>query len=145
MVFADELAGDDGPEDVVGALPDRHQGRIPIETFDLILRRIAVTAVDPHRLERRSDADLVGVELCHTRLEVGPPAGVERGGGPPGEQARRLDFGRHVRELQLDRLELRDGPAERVAVARIRERTVEARLRHAHRAAGYVDAPELEG
>src|SRR5450759_3554387 len=82
LVFTDELAGDHGPEDVVGAFADSHQGSVAVEALDLVLGRIAVTAVDPHRLERGSDADLGGVKLRHAGLEVGPPARVERGGGP---------------------------------------------------------------
>src|SRR5260370_1240938 len=57
-VFTDELARDHCPEDVVGALADRHERRIPIEALDLIFGRIAVAAVDAHRLERCFDADL---------------------------------------------------------------------------------------
>src|ERR1700686_3910391 len=58
VVLTDELAGDDGPEDVIGALADRHQGRVAVETLDLVLGRIAISTVDAHRLERRLDAHL---------------------------------------------------------------------------------------
>src|ERR1700674_4313059 len=143
-VFTYELAGDHGSEDVVGALADRHQRSIPVKPLDLVLGRVAVSAVDAHRLERCPDADLRGVELRHPGLEVSAPARVERRGRPPGEETRGLHLGRHVGELQLDRLELCDGPAKRMPAARVRERPVEAGLRHAHRPAGDVDAPELQ-
>src|SRR5260370_2371786 len=118
-VFTDELARDHCPQDVVGALADRHQRRIPIEALDLIFGRITVAAVDSHRLQRCLDADLRGVELCHPCFEVGPPPRVERRCRPPGQQARGLHLGRHVRELQLHSLELGYRPAEGVALARI--------------------------
>src|SRR5258706_5379509 len=102
MVFTYELARDHGPEDVVGAFPDRHQRRIPVKPLDLVLGRVSVSAVDAHGLEGRLYADLRGVELRHPCLEVGAPPRVERRRRPPREQPRRLHLGRHVRELQLD-------------------------------------------
>src|SRR6266852_5128697 len=144
-VFTDELARDHCPEDVVGALADRHQRRIPIEALDLIFGRIAVAAMDAHRLQRCLDADLRGVELGHPCFEVGPPPRIERRCCPPGQQARGLHLGRHVRELQLDRLELGYRPAERVALAGIGQGPVKARLRDAHGTPRDVDASELEG
>src|SRR5258706_3653389 len=65
MVFTHELAGDHGPEDIVRAFPNRHQGRIPVKALDLVLGGVAVSAVDAHPLEGRLDADLGGVELRH--------------------------------------------------------------------------------
>src|SRR5258706_9814438 len=143
-VFTDELARNHRPKDVVGAFADRHQRRIPIEALDLIFGRIAVAAVDAHRLQRCFDADLRGVQLRHPGFEVGPPPRVERRCRPPGQQARRLHLGRHVRELQLDRLELGNRPAERVALARVSQGPVQARLSDAHRTPRDVDASKLE-
>src|SRR5260370_7659344 len=62
-VFTDELARDHCPEDVVGALADRHQRRIPIEALDLIFGRIAVAAVDAHRLPQSFHAALRTADL----------------------------------------------------------------------------------
>ena len=50
MIFTDELPRDYSPQDLVGALADRHQRRVPIEPLDLVLGRVAVTAVDAHRI-----------------------------------------------------------------------------------------------
>src|SRR6266851_6387539 len=143
-VFTYELARDHCPEDVIGAFADGHQRRVTIETLDLVLGRVAVAAVDAHRLERRLDAHLRCVKLGHPRFEVGPPSRVEGRGGPPRQQPRGLDLGRHIRQLQLDRLEFRNRPAERVALPRVGEGPVQARLRNAHCPTGDVDAPELQ-
>ena len=43
------------------------------------------------------------------------------------QQARRLDLRRHLRELELDRLVLRDRLAERLALLRVADRLLEAR------------------
>src|SRR5450759_1661493 len=131
MIVTDELAGDHGAEDVVRALADRHQRRVAVKPLDLVFGGVAVSTVDTHGLERGGDADLGRVELRHPGLEVGAPAGVERGGRPPREEPRRLHLCRHVRQLQLDRLELRDGAAESVALARVGERA--PRFRPPHR------------
>src|SRR5260370_4572309 len=144
-VFTDELARDHGPEDVVGALADRHQRRIAIEALDLIFGRITVAAVYAHRLQRCLDADLRGVELRHPRFEVGPPPRVEGGCRPPGQQARGLHLGRHVRELQLNGLELGYRPAECAALARIGQGPVQAGLRDPYGTSRYLDSSELEG
>ncbi len=144
MVVTNELAGDHRAEDVVRALSDRHQRRVAVKPLDLVFGGVAVSTVDPHGLERGGDADLGRVELGHPGLEIGAPAGVESRGRPPGEQPRRLHLGRHVRQLQLDRLEVRDRAAESMALACVGERAVEACLRHTHGPAGDVDATELE-
>src|SRR5207249_6971908 len=68
----------------------------------------------------------------------------ERGGGPPRQKPRRLDLGRHVSELELDRLEVADGPAECVPLLRVGQRAVEARLGDSDSAACDVDTAELE-
>src|SRR5216683_1776861 len=115
-VFTYQLARDHCPEDVVGAFADRHQRRVPIEPLDLILGRVAIAAMDAHRRERRLDADLGRVQLRHPGLEVGPPSRIERRRCPPCQQPRRLHLGRHVCELELDRLKLRNRPSERVAI-----------------------------
>src|SRR2546423_12119992 len=56
--FAGEPARDDGPQDVVRSLADRHEGRVTVEALDLVVGGIAVAAMDAHRLERGFDAYL---------------------------------------------------------------------------------------
>src|SRR5258708_24501129 len=73
-VFTHQLAGNHCSEDVVGALTDRHQRGIPVEALDLVLGRIAVPAVDAHRLQLRLDAHLRGIWLPHAGLELSAPA-----------------------------------------------------------------------
>ncbi len=60
------------------------------------------------------------------------------------EQSRRLDLGDHVRELALDRLELRDRLAERAALLGVLQRLIERPLREAHAHRGDADAPDVE-
>src|SRR5207245_5082513 len=78
-----ETTRDDRPQDVVGSFPDSHQGRIAVEPLDLVFGRVAVAAVDAHRLQGGLDADLRGVELRHSGFEVGPLPGVKGRRGPP--------------------------------------------------------------
>src|ERR1700687_3291956 len=143
-LIANQLARDHRAKDVVGPLADGHHRRIPVEPLDIELRRVSVPAVYTHGLERSLDADLGGVELGHARLKVGPSAGVERRGGPPGEETRGLHLRRHVRQLQLDGLEVGDGSPERVTIPRVSDGFIETRLGDADGAACDVYPTELE-
>ena len=60
------------------------------------------------------------------------------------EQPRRLDLGRHVGELGLDRLELRDRLAERAALLGVGERLVERALGEPDAHRGHADAADVE-
>ena len=70
--------------------------------------------------------------------------GVAQGRGAIREPPRRLELGRDVGELELDRLELRDGLAELHALPRVVRRHVEHGLGQAERQRGDRDAPDLE-
>ena len=69
---------------------------------------------------------------------------VERRGGAPQERARRFELRRHVGELELQRLEIRDALAEGLALARVGERLVERRLRAAERAGADIEPAAVE-
>ena len=60
------------------------------------------------------------------------------------QQARGLDLGRHVGELELDRLVLGDLLAEGLALLRVAQRQLERALGDAHAAGGDVHAADLE-
>src|SRR5438309_2358773 len=60
------------------------------------------------------------------------------------EESRRFQARRHVRELELDRLVLRDRLPERDSLLRVREGGVERGARHAAGAGRDVDAADLE-
>ena len=62
--------------DLVGALAQDQQRRVAVEALDDVLLRVAVTAVDAHRLERGLLRDLGREQLRHPRLEVGALARV---------------------------------------------------------------------
>ncbi len=53
---------------------------------------------------------------------IGEPGGLIR------QQARRFDFGGHVRELELDGLKLGDGFAELLALLGVAQRSIRKRL-----------------
>ena len=62
----------------------------------------------------------------------------------PDELARGFDLRRHVGELEIDRLMLDERLAEARPLARVGERRVERRARHADRLRRDADAPRLE-
>src|SRR6185503_6761253 len=140
----DELPGDDDALHFVGALADAEQRRVAVKALDHEFLRVAVAAVDAHRLVRVLEGGLGGEVLGHAGLEVAALAPVVDLGRLPYQQARCLDARRHLAELELDRLVLADRLAEGLALLRVPQRLGERRLRDADAACRDVDAPELE-
>src|SRR5438874_2168410 len=107
-----EGARDDHLLHLVGALADREDLGVAIEAADRILLDEAVAAVDLDGLLRAAhgQASCLELGLRSGQGEVAP--GVLLARGLVDEQARGLDLGRHVGELALDGLELRDRLAE---------------------------------
>jgi hypothetical protein len=89
--------------------------------------------VDLHRFVDDPPRDLARVELGQARAqaEVAPlvlfPRGLED------HQARVLDLHLHVGQLERDRLELGDRPAELLSLLRVAERFLERAGRQPHR------------
>ena len=132
QVAAYERLRDDGAQDVVRALADAHQDRVAVEALDLELRGVAVAAVHLHRVDRGLEGHLRAEHLRHPGLPVGATA-PDRVGRPVRHQAGGLELDRHVGELELDRLELGDRLAERLALLGVRQRLVVGALRDADR------------
>src|SRR5919112_6533047 len=129
---------------LVGALADRENLRVAVEPAYRVLLDVPVAAVDLHRLVGGLDREPPGLQLRlgGDEAEVAPlvlePRRLVR------EQPRSLDLGREVRELRLDRLELRDRLAERTPLLRVRERLVERALRHADAHSRHADPASVE-
>src|SRR5881398_2843937 len=102
LVALQELLADHHALDLGRALADQEQRGVTVEPLDLVLLRVAVAAMDAERVLHDLLAGLGGEQLRHAGLEVGALAGVLQARGLAGEEARGLDLGRHVRELELD-------------------------------------------
>ena len=142
-------SGDERPRDhhlldLVGALTDREDLRVAVEAAHRILLHVAVAAVDLDRLLGAADRQAPRLELRLRRRQREVAARVLLHRRLVNEQPRRLDLGRHVGELGLDRLEARDRPAERVALAGVRERLVQRALREADAHRGDADPAAVE-
>src|SRR3954447_1886736 len=144
LVPLQELLADHHALDLGSDLADQEEGRVPVEALDLVLLRVAVAAVDAERVLHDLLAGLRGEQLRHAGLEVRALAGVLEAGGLAGEEACGLDLGRHVRELELDRLVLRDRLAERLWRLRVTERQLERARGDADAAGRDVHPPHLE-
>src|SRR3990172_2453284 len=75
--LAENAAGDDLPLDLARALADRQQTRVAPVAVDRVLARVAVAAVDLHRVPAVPVRHLGGEELRHAGLEIGALAAVE--------------------------------------------------------------------
>src|SRR5262249_50631650 len=134
---------------LVRALADLEDLLVAVEPRDRELVHEAVAAVD---LERRVDDAVRDEAREELRLRGGKRerlARVLEPGGAVDELPARLDLGCHVRELELDRLEARDGPSELLTLLRVHGGKVVGALREsdAHRcdrdAAAVEDLHEL--
>jgi hypothetical protein len=100
--------------------------------------------VDLHGLRCRRDREAAGLQLRHRRLLEERLARVAQVRGPVREPARRLELGRDVGELELDRLELRDRLTELDALLGVVRREVEHGLGQAQGQRRDGDAADLE-
>src|ERR1700709_2013080 len=112
LVPLQQLLADNQALDLGGSLADQKQRRVTVEALDLVLLRVAVAAVDAEALLDALLAGLRGEQLGHPGLEAGARAGVLHPRRLAGDEAGGLDLGRHVGELELDRLVLGDRLAE---------------------------------
>ena len=130
----DEASRDDRALDLVGALADEHERRVPVIPLEVEVDADARRAEGSERRQRDLVRGLGGVELRHAGLEVAALAAVLQAGRPVGEQAGGPHLRRHVGELRryVDRA---GGVAERVLVCGLRD---------AHRPRGDVEPPGLE-
>src|SRR5882757_8484841 len=122
-LHAGNRAGDDEALDLGRTLEDRVDLGVPVPALDRMIAQVAGTAQDLYGLLGHAYGDLARLELAHRTL-----AGLERAlvaahpGGPPDEQARRVDLGPHVGQRERDRLVLNDRPAELLARLGVVER-----------------------
>src|SRR4051794_27475114 len=144
LVALEELLSDHHALDLGSALADQEQRRVAVEPLDLVFLRVAVAAVDAERLLHDLLAGLGGEQLRHAGLEVGALTGVLHPGRLQRQQASRLDLGGHVRELELNRLMLRDRPPEGLPLLRVAESELQRPLRDAHAAGRHVHPAHLE-
>ena len=116
--MTEDALGDEAELDLSGALDDGELARVTVEHLDRVLFHVAGRTEQLHREARRLHRDLRGVVLHIERK--GTYSLVKQPGGAPrsaiGQQSRRLDLGRALRDLPLDALELCDRLAEGRAV-----------------------------
>src|SRR5665213_3590683 len=135
LALETEEAGDHHALHLVGAFADLEDLLVAVEPRDRVLVHEAVTAVDLQCGIRGAIREQAGIELGLCRRERERLAVVLEPGGAVDELAAGLDLRRHVRELELDCLKLRDRLAELPPFLRVREREIVRALREpdAHR------------
>src|SRR3954454_9657543 len=140
-----ERACDHQALDLVRALVDLRDLGVAQVALDGILGHIAVAAEDLDRVDGHRHGGVRGEELRHGRVlpEVGLAA-VDLRAGLVEQLARRRRARLHVRELELDALELGDRPAELAPFARVRGGVIRGALRDAHGLGGDAEARAVE-
>src|SRR3954447_20418304 len=145
LVPLEELLADNHALDLGGSLADQQQRRVAVEALDLVLLRVAVATVDAEAFFDAVLAGLRGEELGHPGLEIGALAGVLHSRRFAGDEAGGLELGRHVGELELDRLVGGDRLAEGLPFLAVAEGELERPPADADAAGGDVDAADLQG
>src|SRR5207302_8825866 len=126
-----EVPRDDHPLDFVRALADLEDLLVAVEPRDRVLLHVAVAAVDLERPVRDAVRQLARVELRHRGFLRERAALVLEPRRLVDEIAPRLDLRGHVRESELDGLELDDRLAELASLLRVALGEVVRALREA--------------
>src|SRR5260370_27233162 len=116
---AQQMVGDDAQLDLGGALEDLRQPRVAAMARDRVRLGVPGAAVDLQRLAGDALGHFAGEQLDHRGFLVAALLLVDLIADVIHQLARRLDLGRHLRELEPDRLELGDRLAELHALLRV--------------------------
>src|SRR2546423_1898814 len=141
---SDDELGDGLQLHVGSALVDRADLGVAPELLDGVVLDEAVAAVEFNRTRGDSFRDARRVELRHRGLLDEGESGVLHARGVVDQKARGLDVGRHLRELELDGLELVDRAPELRALRRVRERVFERAARESDHLRADADAPLVQ-
>ena len=151
LLLPKKLARDHQALNFAGAFADGAELHVAIIFFRRVILDESVAAVNLHRFVRDAHRHFSGVELGHAGLARKAEvmiAGGKRAVGEPcraiGQQARRLNFGGHVRQLELDGLKFGDGFAELLALLGVTQRGFISPLRHAQRESGDGNSAAIE-
>ena len=139
------LARHDQPHDFVGPFQDLVHAQIAHDLLDAVFAEVAVAAMQLQRLVGDLEADVGAKTLGHRAQHGGVRIlAVERCGGTPDKSPRRLQFGRHVGEAELQRLEFVEALAEGFSLLHVGQRLFQRALRAAERTGRDIDAAAVE-
>src|SRR5439155_12320403 len=127
--FLEDLFGDDELHDLAGPLIDLGDLRVAVVALGREVFQIAIAPEDLHAIAAGFDRDVAGEKLRFGGGEDVILARVLQSRRAPGQQAGGVNLGRHVREHPLDRLEIGDRLAERLALLGVRQGVLKARAR----------------
>src|SRR6267378_2415192 len=135
---------DDQALDFAGAFVNFRDAGVAIVTFDGILAAVTVAAVDLNGYVRYACGHFAGKEFCDGGVHAETSAGILLPRGLSNEEARSINFRGHVREHELDGLELRNRVAEGHALMGILQGRFECASGDAGGLRGDADAPAVE-
>src|SRR5439155_9034718 len=92
---------------------------VAVELLNREVLDVTVSDVDLHGAVGDADADLARIELRLSRHAGRFLAAVARLRGSFGQKAGGVDLGRHLREVELDGLEVGDRPTELAPLLRV--------------------------
>src|SRR5438128_204576 len=141
---AENRTRDDEPLDLGGPFVDFRDALIPVQLPHHVILDESVAAVNLNRGVDGSMGRLRREELRDARFVRVPLPTIFQVRGAVGQQPGRVDFRRHVRELPLDRLEIRDLLSERLPFLRVLRGLLEGPLADAERLGCDSDPSSVE-
>src|SRR5713226_4172067 len=142
---AENRTRNDEPLDFRGALIDLRDPLVAVQFLDDVIFDKTIPAVDLDGGVDGPVRGLRGEKLRHARFVRVSTAELLRLCRPIRQQARGVDFRRHVRKLPLDCLEFGDSLAERLPLLRILRGLVQGPLRDAEGLRRDADPTAVEG
>src|SRR5207244_2999668 len=137
--------GDDQFLDFVRAFVEAEDPGIAVVTLHVEVAAEPVPAVDLDRPIRDALRHLRPVQLRHGNLERVVQAEVPQLGRAEGEEPRRVNLQRGLRDHFADELEIADRPSEGLALLDVLHRGLEGSPGDADRARGDADPPAVQG
>src|SRR5882724_5499021 len=140
----EQIPRDDHALDFAGAFVNRDDAGVAVHAFDIGFARIAEAAVNLHGFVRDAVGHFACVEFCLRRYATHGLSRIFQPCSIVCQTARGFDFGLHVGEHPLNRLEFGDGFAEGFALFRVLDRIVERALCESYGLRGNADAAAVE-
>ena len=137
--------GDDLLLNFRSAFENLSEARVAPVPLYLMQFRITRATKNLQRLARHTLGHFRGEILHHGGFLVAAPARIDFRAHVVHELARRLNFRCHRGKSETQRLKMRDGPAELLAIQRVLRRILQRPLRHANGTRGGVRTRGLQG
>src|SRR5919106_1603791 len=141
----EKAAGNDQLHDLVGTFEDLVDTDIPEIPLDLVILDVSIAAVQLQGIIAHFEGNIGRETFGHCAGDGRiPRLGIELASGSVDHQPRRLQLGRHLREAELQGLEIRQSLPELPALEEVRAGPLEAGAGGPEGARPSIDPPAIQ-